>query len=108
MWFGGIAEMARRFQPGISFLHMGCVKFPISGPFKYTFDAAQAVRAAQALGSKHVIPLHYEGWTHFRQPRDEAESVLRQGLGDRVRWLPRGVRTDLPGTRQRSNRDATM
>ncbi len=95
VWFDGIAEIARRFQPDISFLHLGGVKFPISGPLTYTFTAAQAVTAAKALGSQRVIPLHYEGWTHFREPRAQAYQVLRDALGDRLQWLERGVRTEL-------------
>jgi L-ascorbate metabolism protein UlaG (beta-lactamase superfamily) len=93
VWFKGIAEVARRFQPAIAFLHLGGVRFPISGPLTYTFDAAQAVRAARALGAKRVIPLHFEGWTHFRQPRAEADQLLRSALGERLQWLERGVRT---------------
>lgn len=95
VWFDGVAEVARRWQPGISFLHLGGVRFPISGPLRYTFDAAEAVRAARALGTGRVIPLHYEGWTHFRQPRAEAEELLARELGDRVQWLPRGERIEL-------------
>ncbi len=95
VWFEGIAEVARRFRPSISFLHLGGVRFPISGPLTYTFNARQAVTAAQALGSRQIIPLHYEGWTHFREPRDVADRVLRDALGERLRWLPRGIRTEL-------------
>ncbi|MFT3708591.1 MAG: MBL fold metallo-hydrolase [Archangium sp.] len=95
VWFSGIEEVARRFRPTISFLHLGSVRFPISGPFKYTFDAAEGVLAANALGSKKIIPLHYEGWTHFRQPTNEARVILAHELGDRVQWLERGVRTEI-------------
>ncbi len=95
VWFDGIAEVARRFRPSISFLHLGSVRFAISGPLRYTFDAREAVIAAQALGSKKVIPLHYEGWSHFRQPTREASNILEQALGERLQWLERGVRTEL-------------
>ncbi len=98
VWFEGIAEVARRFQPATSFLHLGSVKFPISGPLKYTFDAQEAVTAAKALRSGRIIPLHYEGWTHFREPTSLAAEVLKRELGDRVQWLERGVRTELEGT----------
>jgi len=95
VWFEGIAEVARRFRPATSFLHLGGVRFPISGPLKYTFDAQQAVTAAQALGSAKVIPLHYEGWTHFREPTSHANEVLVRALGQRLQWLERGVRTQV-------------
>lgn len=95
VWFDGVAEVARRFRPAISFLHLGGVRFPISGPLKYTFDAQQAVTAANALGSARIIPLHYEGWTHFREPKSHANEVLKGQLGGRLQWLERGVRTEL-------------
>jgi L-ascorbate metabolism protein UlaG (beta-lactamase superfamily) len=98
VWFDGVAEVARRYRPGLAFLHLGGVRFPISGPLRYTFNAQEAVLAANALGSQQVVPLHYEGWTHFRQPRVEATAVFEQaGLGPRVKWLERGVRTALTG-----------
>lgn len=95
VWFGGIEEVAKRFRPTISFLHLGSVRFPISGPFRYTFDAREGVTAANALGSKTIIPIHYEGWTHFRQPTSETFALLDKELGARVKRLERGVRTEL-------------
>lgn len=72
------------------------VRFGISGPLRYTFDAEEAATAAEALGSARVVPLHHEGWTHFREPRARAEQVFaHRGLADRVRWLVRGERTAL-------------
>lgn len=90
VWFDGVAEVGRRFRPSLAFLHLGDVGFRTTGPLAYTFDAHGAVTAAKALGAKRVIPLHFEGWTHFRQPRAEAEAVLAAGLGPIVQWLPRG------------------
>lgn len=96
VWFSGIREVARRARPALSFLHLGGVRFGISGPLRYTFDAEGAATAAAALGSATVVPLHYEGWTHFREPRARAEQVFaRRGLAGRIRWLVRGERTAL-------------
>jgi L-ascorbate metabolism protein UlaG (beta-lactamase superfamily) len=97
VWFRGVAEVARRFAIDTAFLHLGGVAFGITGPLRYTFDAAEAVIAARHLAAPHIVPVHYDGWTHFRQPRAEAERVFAEaGLADRVRWLTAGLRTELP------------
>lgn len=96
VWFHGVREVARRYRPAISFLHMGGVRFPISGALRYTFNAAEAARAAESLGSPLIVPLHYEGWTHFRESKSRAQEVFEERkLSPRVRWLPRGIRTTL-------------
>jgi L-ascorbate metabolism protein UlaG (beta-lactamase superfamily) len=96
VWFDGVAEVAKRWKPGVAFLHLGCVKFGISGPLRYTFDAGDAVRAANAFGDALIVPVHYEGWSHFTQGRKEFESGFSSaGIASRVRWLDRGTVTDL-------------
>jgi L-ascorbate metabolism protein UlaG (beta-lactamase superfamily) len=90
--FKGVDEVARRFKVGTALLHLGCVRFPISGPLRYTFSAQEAAQVAQALGARTVIPLHYEGWSHFSQGRADAEAAF-SALGPRVRWLTPGVST---------------
>jgi hypothetical protein len=45
-----------------------------------------------------VLPIHYEGWKHFRQGRAAAEQAFASAPGDlaaRVRWLDLGVPTAL-------------
>ena len=40
-----------------------------------------------------MIPIHYEGWKHFRQGRDAIEAEFAtapQSFRDSVRWLPIG------------------
>jgi len=92
VWFRGIAEIARRFKVGTAMLHLGGVRFPISGPIRYTFNGKEAARAAHALNAHTVIPIHYEGWTHFRESRAESERAFAEaGLTERVRWLTLGA-----------------
>ncbi|MFP2932393.1 MBL fold metallo-hydrolase, partial [Pyxidicoccus sp. 3LG] len=96
VWFNGVAEVARRFRVHTAFLHLGGVGFPITGPLRYTFDAREAVVAAEALGPRRIVPVHYDGWTHFRQGPEEARKAFSQaGLADRVTWLTPGERTPL-------------
>ena len=55
---------------------------------------------APLLRPRTAIPIHYEGWTHFRQGRDAIERgspPRRAEIRERVRWLPIGVsRSELP------------
>jgi L-ascorbate metabolism protein UlaG (beta-lactamase superfamily) len=91
VFFRGVEDVGRRFRPGVAVLHLGGVRFGLTGPLRYTFDGADAVRAAHALGAESIIPIHYEGWAHFREPRAGAERAFAAaGLDRRVRWLPIG------------------
>jgi L-ascorbate metabolism protein UlaG (beta-lactamase superfamily) len=89
VYFRGIEEIGRRFKIGTAILHLGGVRFGLTGPLRYTFDAHGARRAAVTLGKPVVVPVHYEGWTHFAEPQARfEEAFLAEGLS--VRWVPRG------------------
>ncbi len=89
----------RRLKVGTALLHLGGVRFPISGPLHYTMTAAAGGRAVRARSSPGtVIPIHYEGWKHFRQGREGIErefAAAPREFRDSVRWLPIGSATDL-------------
>ena len=91
VWFSGIREVARRFKVGTAILHLGSAQFPLTGPVRFTFDAKDAVRAIRALSPRTVVPVHYEGWSHFAQGRSPAQDVFdRAALTADVVWLPPG------------------
>jgi L-ascorbate metabolism protein UlaG (beta-lactamase superfamily) len=91
VWFSGIAEIAERFRIGTGILHLGGVRFALTGPIRYTFSGEEAARAAIAMKLATIIPVHYEGWTHFRESRAASEAAFaRAGIGDKVRWLVPG------------------
>ncbi len=88
VWFSGIPEVAERFDVGTAIVHLGGVRFPVTGPARFTMNAAEAVRVAREFELKTLVPIHYEGWKHFRQGRAEVESACREaGIEERVRWL---------------------
>jgi L-ascorbate metabolism protein UlaG (beta-lactamase superfamily) len=83
---------------GAALVHLGGVRFPISGPVHYTMTAGQAVELCRLVQPRIVIPIHYEGWAHFREGRDAIERVLAEAPEDvreRIRWLPIGVATSV-------------
>ena len=96
--YDGVRQVADRMQVGIALLHLGGVRFPISGPVRYTMTAKEAVELCRLVQPRTVIPIHYEGWKHFREGREAIERELAkapQDLRERVRWLPIGVATEL-------------
>jgi len=96
VWFSGFPEIAKHFQIGTAILHIGKASFPITGPIWFTFSAKEAVRVVKALNPHTVIPIHYEGWKHFIEPRAQAEKeFLAAGIQDKVQWLPMGEPLDV-------------
>jgi L-ascorbate metabolism protein UlaG (beta-lactamase superfamily) len=88
--FDGTREVANRLPVGAMLLHLGGVQFPVTGPVHYSMTAEKGLELCQMVQPQIVMPIHYEGWTHFRQPEDEVRSVF-EGMGERVRWLPLGT-----------------
>jgi L-ascorbate metabolism protein UlaG (beta-lactamase superfamily) len=61
-----------------------------------TLDATRAAEAAALLAPAQIIPVHQEGWGHFRSAPDELEQAfVDAGVADRLRRLEPGERTTL-------------
>jgi len=96
--YGGLRQVARRLDVGTALVHLGGVRFPVTGPLRYTMTGRKAAELCRALGARTVVPVHYEGWRHFRQPPADAERELAAVPGEPgagVRWLPLGVASDI-------------
>lgn len=91
--YDGVREVARRLDVGTALLHLGGVTFPwLSGPLRYTMNAAEAVELCRELRPTTMIPIHYEGWKHFRQGRPAVEKAFGSGGGTIApTWLEHGV-----------------
>ena len=92
--YPGVREVADRLDVDIALLHLGGVQFPVTGPLRYTMTALQAVELCSLIKPRVVVPIHYEGWVHFRQGRDEVERAFARAPEDvkgRVRWLTLGA-----------------
>jgi hypothetical protein len=51
---------------------------------------------AGILGARAVIPLHFEGWTHFTQGPEALEAAFSgNGIRDRLVMLERGQRAEV-------------
>ena len=84
--------MAERLNIGTILMHLGAVRFRyLSGWFRYTMDAKEAVELLDLIKPTTVVPVHYEGWSHFHQGRVPAAVVLAASpYADRIRWVDPG------------------
>ena len=94
-----VRKVPERLRIGTALLHLGGVRFPVTGPLRYTMTAAEAVELCGLARPHTAIPIHYEGWKHFREGRDAAErgfAAAPAEVRDSVRWLPIGEPVELP------------
>jgi L-ascorbate metabolism protein UlaG (beta-lactamase superfamily) len=84
LWLSGdtvltrdVRRIGERVDVGTAVVHLGRVQFPITGPVRYSMTAADAVELCGVLRPQTAIPVHYEGWSHFQEGRDEIERTLR-------------------------------
>jgi L-ascorbate metabolism protein UlaG (beta-lactamase superfamily) len=96
--YRGVRQVAGRLPVGLALLHLGGVRFPVTGPLRYTMTARDAVTLLGQVRPRTAVPVHYEGWKHFQQPRSLIEREFAGAppdVRDRIRWLPIGTPTDL-------------
>jgi len=96
VWYEGIEEIARRFTVRTAVLFMGAACISEIGSGQLTMTAEDGVRAARAFADAVVVPLHFEGWKHLTESRDEIQRAFAAaGVADRLRWPAPGVPTVL-------------
>ena len=76
VWYEGVADVARRFSVRLSLLFMGAARVAAVGPAHLTLTASEAVEAARAFAEAPIVPLHFEGWAHFSESRQEIEQAF--------------------------------
>ena len=89
VWYDGVAEVARRFDVGLVMPFAGSAQ--TRGPFHLTMDVNDTIETARAFPSALIVPLHCDGWQHFKQSgADLRGSFDALGFGDRLRMLEPG------------------
>jgi L-ascorbate metabolism protein UlaG (beta-lactamase superfamily) len=87
VWYEGVAEVARRFPVKTVFLNIGAARVPEVGPYHLTMTSAEAVETARAFPDAAIVPLHFEGWAHFSEGRDDIARAFEQAaMTQRLRW----------------------
>jgi len=97
--YDGVRQVADRLQVGTALLHLGGVQFPVTGPIRYSMTAKDAVELCRLVRPEVAIPVHYEGWSHFRQGREAIEAELAHAPDEvrrSIRWAPLGTPIDVP------------
>ena len=88
--YAALEETARTVDVDLAVIHLGGVQFPVTGPLRYTMTAKDL--ATLGVKAKTIVPLHYEGWSHFKDGRAAIEREL--AYERRLRWLEIGVPKD--------------
>ncbi|MGH7101100.1 MAG: MBL fold metallo-hydrolase [Acetobacteraceae bacterium] len=95
VWYDGVAEVARRFNPAVVMPFAGAAQ--TRGPFHLTMDVNDVIETARAFPSARIVPLHYDGWQHFKQNAEDLRtSFAALGFGDQLLLLVPGVKTEVP------------
>ena len=91
-WFDGVAEVAKRFKAGVVLPFAGAAQ--TRGPFHLTMDTNDTIETARAFPDAMIVPLHTEGWAHFRQDGEDLRKTFDVlGFGTRLRLLEPGLPT---------------
>jgi L-ascorbate metabolism protein UlaG (beta-lactamase superfamily) len=96
--YPGVRSVAERIDVGVAVLHLGDVQFPVTGPLRYTMTARDGVELIGAIAPRTTIPVHYEGWSHFREGLDTIEREFAAApprVRDSLMVLPCGIPTDV-------------
>jgi L-ascorbate metabolism protein UlaG (beta-lactamase superfamily) len=93
VWFDGVAEVQRRFRPGLVLLFAGAAQ--TRGKFNLTMNANDAIEAASAFADAVIVPLHTDGWAHFTESGDDLVRAFEAlGHGRRLFRLEPGKPSD--------------
>jgi hypothetical protein len=60
-------------------LHLGAVRFGLTGPLKYTTTAAEGAGLCELVRARTVLPVHYEGWGPLHRGPGRGGVGLRRG-----------------------------
>lgn len=96
VFYRGVKDIARREDVGTAILHVGQGSFRVTGPIRYSMDGRDAAKTGRALRAARVIPVHFDGWDHFKSDQNDIKSAFKEAeLEDKLYWLPRGETTSI-------------
>ena len=91
--YDGVREVASRLDVDVAVLHLGAVRFPITGPLRYSMSGHDALELIGLVKPRVAVPVHFEGWSHFSEqeaPLHDALDAADADTRSRLRWLTRG------------------
>jgi len=89
-----VRTIADRLGPfDVAVLSAGAAQTPLVPDGHLTLTSAQAADAAEILGARHVVPLHFEGWAHFSEGAESLREAFKQaGADEHLHLLAPGER----------------
>lgn len=95
--FDGIYELATKKKVDIAILHLGAGAFPyLKRNLRVTMNGEEAIATTKLLNPNIIIPIHYEGWWHFKQTtRSLQNEIEKSAQNDKFLWLKSGIETEL-------------
>ena len=91
-----VRSFASSRQVDVVLMHLGRVRFSLTGPLRYSMDSTDALALLGLARPRVAVPVHYEGWSHFSEPVAQVRSQLTpERTRDLVRWLEPGFPTTL-------------
>jgi L-ascorbate metabolism protein UlaG (beta-lactamase superfamily) len=82
-----VGQVAARLAPvDVALLFVGAVQIPMRFDGAYlTLSSDRAAMATERLGARAVVPVHFEGWSHFTQGLPEIRAAFAgHGLSSRL------------------------
>jgi L-ascorbate metabolism protein UlaG (beta-lactamase superfamily) len=92
--YDGVRQVTSRVSVGTVVLHLGSVQFGLTGRLRYSMTGAQGAALCEQLRPATILPVHYEGWSHFRQGRAGIRKAFARAspeVRDAVHWLDLGI-----------------
>ncbi|SDT07842.1 MBL fold metallo-hydrolase [Jiangella sp. DSM 45060] len=96
--YGPLRAAASALDVDVALVHVGGVRFGVTGPLRYTMTGDDAVSLIGTLRPRVAVPVHYEGWSHFADGPAGLEAALAAAPPDvrrRVRRVELGAPTSL-------------
>ncbi|OWY63342.1 MBL fold metallo-hydrolase, partial [cyanobacterium TDX16] len=78
--------------------HLGQVQFGFTGPLRYSMSSEDAIELVELTRPRVVVPVHYEGWSHFSEPVEHARATFARAAersSTTTCWLEPGVPTSV-------------
>lgn len=93
LWHSALAHFAETHVPEVALIHLGAATFGPTGPIRYSANLQDFGELAMAWPAAQLVPIHFEGWSHFKQGPSGSLAPLQEGpWSERVRTLRPGQR----------------
>lgn len=95
--FDGLVQLEKKKKVDIAILHLGAGAFPyLKKNLRVTMNGEEALKTTQLLNPNIVIPIHYEGWWHFKQSVKSLKNEIEKSqFNEKFLWLTSGVESEL-------------